>query len=157
MYLKLREDEMFLDKEQLKETLKIDEGVVYEIYNDHLGYATFGIGHLVLETDPEHGQTVGTPVSEERVNECFEKDVQTVIEDCKKLHDGWDGYPQEVKQVIANMMFNMGLTRLSKFKNHNAALQSGNWKEAAKEGRDSRWYKQVTNRAERLMKRLEEI
>lgn len=157
MYLKLRENEMFLDKEQLKETLKIDEGVVYEIYNDHLGYATFGIGHLVLETDPEHGQTVGTPVSEERVNECFEKDVQTVIEDCKKLHDGWDGYPQEVKQVIANMMFNMGLTRLSKFKNHNAALQSGNWKEAAKEGRDSRWYKQVTNRAERLMKRLEEI
>ena len=157
MYLKLREDEMFLDKEKLKETLKIDEGVVYEIYNDHLGYATFGIGHLVLETDPEHGQTVGTPVSEERVNECFEKDVQTVIEDCKKLHDGWDGYPQEVKQVIANMMFNMGLTRLSKFKNHNAALQSGNWKEAAKEGRDSRWYKQVTNRAERLMKRLEEI
>jgi len=157
MYLKLREDEMFLDKEQLKETLKIDEGVVYEIYNDHLGYATFGIGHLVLETDPEHGQTVGTPVNEERVDECFEKDVQTVIEDCKKLHDGWDGYPQEVKQVIANMMFNMGLTRLSKFKNHNAALQSGNWKEAAKEGRDSRWYKQVTNRAERLMKRLEEI
>ena len=157
MYLKLREDEMHLNKEQLKETLKIDEGVVYEIYNDHLGYATFGIGHLVLETDPEHGQTVGTPVSEERVNECFEKDVQTVIEDCKKLHDGWDGYPQEVKQVIANMMFNMGLTRLSKFKNHNAALQSGNWKEAAKEGRDSRWYKQVTNRAERLMKRLEEI
>jgi lysozyme len=55
------------------------------------------------------------------------------------------------------MMFNMGLTRLSKFKNHNAALQSGDWKEAAKEGRDSKWHKQVTNRAERLMKRLEEI
>ena len=157
MYIKLREDEMFLDIEQLKETLKVDEGVVYEIYNDHLGYATFGIGHLVLETDPEHGQAVGTPVSEERVNECFEKDVQTVIKDCKSLHSGWDGYPQEVKQVIANKMFNMGLTRLSKFKNHNAALQSGDWKEAAKEGRDSRWYKQVTNRAERLMKRLEEI
>ena len=157
MYLHLRWKEKELNIEQLKETLKVDEGVVYEIYNDHLGYATFGIGHLVLETDPEHGQPVGTPVSEERVDECFEKDVQTVIEDCKKLHDGWDGYPEEVKQVIANMMFNMGLTRLSKFKNHNAALQSGDWKEAAKEGRDSRWYKQVTNRAERLMKRLEEI
>jgi len=155
MYHHLRNKDMNI--EQLKETLKVDEGVVYEIYNDHLGYATFGIGHLVLETDPEHGQTVGTPVNEERVDECFEKDVQTVIEDCKKLHDGWDGYPEEVKQVIANMMFNMGLTRLSKFKNHNAALQSGDWKEAAKEGRDSRWYSQVTNRAERLMKRLEDI
>ena len=146
-----------IDIDQLKETLKVDEGVVYEIYNDHLGYPTFGIGHLVLETDAEHGQAVGTPVSEDRVDECFEKDVQVVIEDCKKLHDGWDGYPEEVKQVIANMMFNMGLTRLSKFKNHNAALQSGDWKEAAKEGRDSRWYKQVTNRAERLMSRLEAV
>lgn len=143
--------------EQLKETLKIDEGVVYEIYNDHLGYPTFGIGHLVLERDGEHGLPVGTPVSEDRVSECFEQDVQIVIEDCKKLHDGWDGYPQEVKQIIANMMFNMGLTRLSKFNKHNAALRCGDWKEAAIEGRDSRWYKQVTNRAERLMKRLEEV
>jgi lysozyme len=143
--------------EQLKETLKVDEGVVYEIYNDHLGYPTFGIGHLVLDRDTEHGLPVGTPVSEDRVSECFEQDVQIVIEDCKKLHGGWDGYPEEVKQIVANMMFNMGLTRLSKFNKHNAALQCGDWKEAAVEGRDSRWYKQVTNRAERLMERLEKI
>ena len=146
-----------IDIEQLKETLKIDEGVVYEIYNDHLGYPTFGIGHLVLERDGEHGLPVGTPVSEDRVSECFEQDVQVVIEDCKKLHDGWDGYPEEVKQIVANMMFNMGLTRLSKFNKHNAALQCGDWPTAAIEGRDSRWYKQVTNRAERLMGRLEAL
>ena len=150
-------EEQGMDINKLKEQLKIDEGVVYAIYKDHLGYPTFGIGHLVLESDPEYGQDVDVPVSEERVDECFEKDVQVVVGDCKKLHDGWDGYPEEVKQIVANMMFNMGLTRLSKFKNHNAALQSGDWKEAAKEGRDSRWYKQVTNRAERLMKRLEKI
>ena len=95
----MREQEKEMNIEQLKETLKVDEGVVYEIYNDHLGYATFGIGHLVLDSDPEHGQEVGTPVSEERVDECFEKDVQAVIEDCKKLHDAWDGYPEEVKHV----------------------------------------------------------
>ena len=146
-----------IDIEMLRKQLIIDEGQVNEIYNDHLGYATFGIGHLVIEGDPEHGLAVGTPVSEDRVLECFEKDVESVIEDCKKLHDGWDGYPQEVKQIVANMMFNMGLTRLSKFKKHNAALQSGDWKEAAIEGRDSRWYKQVTNRAERLMSRLEAV
>jgi len=146
-----------IDIEQLREQLIIDEGVVYEIYNDHLGYATFGIGHLVLEGEPEHGLSVGTPVSEDRVNECFVKDLQSVVEHCKKLHDAWDGYPEEAKQIIANMMFNMGLTRLSKFNKHNAALQSGDWKEAAVEGRDSRWYKQVTNRAERLMERLEKI
>jgi len=146
-----------MDINKLKEQLKIDEGVVYEIYNDHLGYPTFGIGHLVIEGDPELGAAVGTPVSESRVDECFEKDVESVIEDCKILHDGWDGYPEEVKQIIANMMFNMGRTRLSKFKKHNAALQCGDWKTAATEGRDSRWYKQVTNRAERLMSRLEAV
>ena len=85
-----------IDIEQLKETLKVDEGVVYKIYKDHLGYPTFGIGHLVIKEDKEFGQDVGTEVSEDRVNECFEKDVQSVIDDCKKLHDGWDGYPQEV-------------------------------------------------------------
>ena len=146
-----------IDIDQLKETLEVDEGVVYEIYHDHLGYATFGIGHLILEGEPEHGLPVGTAVSESRVDACFEKDVETVIEDCKKLHDAWDGYPEEVKQIIANMMFNMGLTRLSKFKKHNEALYCGDWKEAAKEGRDSRWYRQVTNRAERLMSRLENV
>ena len=26
------------------EQLKIDEGVKYEIYEDHLGYPTFGVG-----------------------------------------------------------------------------------------------------------------
>ena len=143
--------------EQLREQLIIDEGQVNEIYKDHLGYPTFGIGHLVLESDPEYGQDVGTPVSEERTIECFDKDVQSVLSDCKKLHEGWDDYPEEVRQVVANMMFNMGLTRLSKFRKHNAALQCGDWKGAAVEGRDSRWHKQVTNRAERLMVRLEEL
>ena len=143
--------------EQLKETLKVDEGVVYEIYNDHLGYPTFGIGHLVLEGEAEHGQPVGTAVSEERVDECFEKDVEYVLNDCKILHEDFDNYPEEVKQIIANMMFNMGRTRLTKFRKHNAALQEGDWKTAAIEGRDSRWYKQVTNRAERLMSRLEAV
>jgi len=146
-----------IDVDQLREQLTIDEGKVNEIYHDHLGYATFGIGHLVLDSDPENGQDVGTPVSEERVVECFAKDVQTVVADCKKLHEGWDDYPQEVKQVVANMMFNMGRTRLSKFMNHNKALAAGDWKKAAIEGRDSAWYKQVTNRAERLMVRLENV
>ena len=146
-----------MDINKLKEQLKIDEGVIYEIYNDHLGYPTFGIGHLVLEGEPEHGLSVGTPVTEERVDECFERDVEYVLNDCRVLHEDFDNYPEEVKQIIANMMFNMGRTRLSKFNKHNAALREGDWKTAAIEGRDSRWYKQVTNRAERLMKRLEEV
>ena len=48
-----------MNREAVYEQLKIDEGVEYVIYNDHLGYATFGVGHLVLESDPESGQPVG--------------------------------------------------------------------------------------------------
>ena len=33
-----------MNRESVYEQLKIDEGVVYELYNDHLGYATFGVG-----------------------------------------------------------------------------------------------------------------
>ena len=146
-----------IDVDQLREQLTIDEGKVLEIYHDHLGLPTVGIGHLILDSDEESGQPLGTEITEERCVELFESDLESVLADCKILHDGWDGYPQEVKQVVANMMFNMGRTRLSKFKKHNAALVSGDWKEAAVEGRDSKWYKQVTNRAERLMSRLEEV
>jgi len=55
------------------------------------------------------------------------------------------------------MMFNMGRPRLSGFKKFLAAVKAKNFKEAAKEGRDSRWYDQVKNRAERLMSSLEKI
>ena len=148
-----------LDREAVFEQLKIDEGVVNEIYLDHLGYATFGVGHLVLETDPEHGRAVGTAVSEERVRECFEKDLDTAIGECELLYEEgvFGDLPDEVQQILVNMMFNMGRTRLSKFKKMHAAILDGDWKEAAVEGRDSRWYKQVTNRAERLMSRLEQV
>ena len=148
-----------LNREAVFEQLKIDEGVVYEIYNDHLGYPTFGVGHLVLESDPEHGQPTGTPVEEQRVKECFENDLDIAIGECNALYEGgeFNDLPDEVQQILVNMMFNMGRTRLSKFKKMHAAILEGDWKEAAKEGRDSRWYKQVTNRAERLMSRLENV
>jgi len=148
-----------MDRHAVYEQLKIDEGVEYEIYLDHLGYPTFGVGHLVLETDPEHGQEVGTPISEDRVKECFEKDLDTAISECNALYeDGVFGdLPGEVQEILVNMMFNMGRTRLSKFKKMHAAILEADWKTAAREGRDSLWYRQVTNRAERLMERLENV
>ena len=69
----------------------------------------------------------------------------------------FEDFPDEVQEILVNMMFNMGRPRLSKFKKMNAALKKEDWIEAAKEGRDSRWHKQVTKRAERLMTRLENI
>ena len=148
-----------MNRDSVYEQLKIDEGVVYEIYLDHLGYKTFGVGHLVLESDPEHNYAVGEPVSVERVQECFDGDLDVAVSECVALYgaDVWSVFPGEVQEILVNMMFNMGRTRLSKFMKMNIALSIGDWKMAAVEGRDSRWHKQVTNRAERLMERLENV
>ena len=43
----------------LRTQLEIDEGVEYEIYEDTLGYLTFGIGHKIIEGDPEYGKPIG--------------------------------------------------------------------------------------------------
>ena len=143
--------------EQLREELKIDEGVKYEIYLDHLGLPTFGIGHLVLESDEEYGKPVGTSITEDRVNECFARDVDVVLNECKTLFPSFEILPEEVQLIIANMMFNMGRPRLSKFKKFIAAVAISNWQEAANQMVDSRWYKQVTNRADRLVNRMRSI
>jgi len=143
--------------EQLREELKVDEGVKYEIYLDHLGLPTCGIGHLIQSTDPEHGLEVGTKVDEERVNELFDQDVEVTTNECRLLYNNFDDLPEEVQRIIANMMFNMGRPRLSRFHKMKQAVDSGDWSEAAAQMKDSRWYKQVTNRAQRLVDRMQNV
>ena len=143
--------------EQLRLELEYDEGCKYEIYLDHLGLPTFGIGHLVTEDDPEHGMDVGTAVSEERVAEVFESDVQVTLDECQRLYSDFDDLPEEVQLIIANMMFNMGRPRLSGFKKFNACVGDRDWEGAADEMIDSRWYRQVTNRADRLVQRMRNV
>ena len=140
--------------EKLREEIAADEGEVHEIYLDHLGLATFGIGHLVRDDDPESGLPVGTPVDNDRVVEAFESDIETVLSDCNKLYSDFDDLPEEAQRVIANMMFNMGRPRLSKFKGMKSGVDARDWNRAADEMVDSRWYRQVTNRADRLVTRV---
>ena len=143
---------MNIDK--LMEELKIDEGCKYEIYNDHLGYSTFGVGHLITEDDPEYDQPLGTIVSDERVREAFEQDLDSVRRDCLRLYGNFTELPDDCQLIIANMMFNLGYPRLSKFKLMKAAIEKSDWEEAANQMESSRWYRQVPNRAERLCNRM---
>ena len=143
--------------ERVQKQLEIDEGVVYEIYTDHLGSPTFGIGHLITKNDPEFEEPVGTPVSKERVDSVFAIDIKIAEDECCVLYPFWEELPEEVQEILVNMMFNLGRPRLTKFKKMNAALEMGDWKTAAVEGRDSRWYHQVGNRSERLMTRMENV
>ena len=147
-----------MNRTEVYNQLVVDEGVKYEIYKDHLGYPTLGVGHLITEFDEEKDMPIGTSISEKTVIACFEKDLDVAINECRILYDPYfQDFPGEVQEILVNMMFNMGRPRLSQFRNFRIALERSNWKEAAAEGRNSRWYKQVTNRAERLMTRMENV
>ena len=143
--------------EKLREELETDEGRIDEIYTDHLGYPTFGIGHLVVEHDAEYGKEIGTYVSENRVIKVFEQDIETVLSDCNRLYEDFEDLPEEAQRVIANMMFNMGYPRLSKFEGMKSGVDARDWNQAADEMVDSRWYYQVINRANRLVERMRNI
>jgi lysozyme len=143
--------------ERLKDQLEFDEGVVYEIYICPTGQPTFGVGHMIKSRDPEYGLPVGTAISHERVWEAFRDDVEVAIKDCEDIYNDFYSFPAEVQEVLINMCFNLGKAGLAGFKKMKQALEKGDWSEAAKEGRDSKWYRQVSRRAERLMSRLEKI
>jgi lysozyme len=146
-------------KDNVFEQLKIDEGIKHECYLCSENVPTFGVGHKILESDIEYGMPVGTEVSEERIWEVFQDDLAIAISECEVLFTAptWSKFPDEVQEVCVNMMFNLGRPRYSKFTKHLAALEAHDWVEAGAEARDSRWHKQVGNRAERLCQKLEAL
>ena len=143
---------------QLQNEIADDEGIKYEIYRCSEGYPTGGIGHLITEWDDEYyGKEIGTKISQEQVDAWFAKDIETTIKDCKLLFSQFDNLPEEIQHVLANMCFQLGRPRLSKFKNMIAAVEDLDWAKMADEMEDSRWYRQTPNRAQRLITRVDRV
>tara|TARA_R110000782_G_scaffold177250_1_gene268204 strand:- start:234 stop:686 length:453 start_codon:yes stop_codon:yes gene_type:complete len=143
----------------LQSEITDDEGRKDEIYLCSEGHPTFGIGHLIKQTDPEYmlltlDNYVGTKINETRVNEVFEADMGVVLKDCEILYPDFYELPEEAQHIIANMCFQLGRPRLSKFKMMKAAVDARDFKEAANQMLDSRWAKQTPNRAVRLAERM---
>lgn len=144
-----------MNKEILKEQIKRHEGEVLEIYEDSLGYLTFGVGHLIKESDPEFGQPAGTPVSQERVDEVYEIDFDKHVEETIHVFEskgGEDFYslPEDIQHVLVNMTFNLGGTRFSKFNNMWKGVIENDWEKVAVEMEDSKWFGQVGRRSVEL-------
>ena len=100
-------------RQRLTKEITSDEGCVLEVYNDHLGYKTVGVGHLVKPEDPEWEMNVGDPITQTRSDELFFYDINIVLKECEeRFHNNWRDWPEEVKLIIANMAFNLGLTCL---------------------------------------------
>ena len=137
---------------KLQDEISKDEGVKYETYRCSLGHLTGGIGHLITEWDEEiYSGSVGTVIPTQQVNDWFAKDIETTIKDCNLLFSQFNNLPDDIQHVLANMCFQLGRPRLSKFKNMIAAVEDLDWERMADEMENSRWFKQTPNRAKRLI------
>jgi lysozyme len=144
-----------MDIDKLREEITFDEGVKYETYHCSEGHLTGGIGHLITEWDEDYyDKPIGTSIPEEKVNEWFASDIEVSINDCKDLFNNFDDLPEDVQRVLANMSFQLGRPRLSKFRKMIAAVELQDYAEMANQMEDSRWFKQTQNRAQRLIDRV---
>ena len=136
--------------DQIKEDLVRHEGYVAEIYLCSENIPTFGIGHMVTESDMEHTWPVGTPVQDERILQVFHDDCMIAVKDAETVVDDLYSQPDDVIRVLVNMAFNIGRPRLSRFKKMLAAVNDKDYKAASQEMIDSKWYHQVGRRSVEL-------
>ena len=139
-----------MDRAKLETELARDEGCIFEVYEDHLGYATCGVGHLIIEGDPEYGAPIGTKVTPERVNHYLSQDIDIAYKEVSETYSFFHDLDDVRQRVIVNMAFNLGSPRLALFKKFLAAVESKNFDEASLEMLDSKWATQVGDRAVRL-------
>lgn len=142
--------------DRLKKQLIKDEGKRLKVYEDHLGYKTVGIGHLIKDTDDIKDLVVGDKISEAKCEALFIEDLAIAIADAKIIFEPvWADMPSIVREVTVNMLFNLGRSRFLGFKKTISAILLGEYERAAAEMLDSKWAKQVPSRAYRLSSQME--
>lgn len=132
--------------EELKDRIKEHEGFRNTIYKDSLGFATIGYGHLVKEDDPF---VEGHTYSQKLLNDYFELDFTNAVVGAEKLLGNQD-MNYKAKCVIIEMVFQLGMTGVSKFKNTLKAVKEEDWDTASDEMLDSVWAEQTPERANEL-------
>ena len=132
--------------EEIKQEIVKHEGKINKVYLDHLGNATFGVGHLVLSTDDLQE---GVEYDDTKIMEFFERDFRQATNDAESFIKSKNIDPRAFGCVI-NMAFQLGLPRLLKFKNFQYHLNKCDYESASSEMLDSLWAKQTPNRANEL-------
>ena len=138
-----------MDYNDLKERIKKHEGFVNKIYKDSLGFATIGYGHLVTKED---SYEEGVEYTEEELSKQFDSDftraglnAEMLLKDNEISTIQWDA-----KCVLIEMVFQLGIGGVGKFKKMWAALQKEDNGEASFQMMDSRWATQTPSRAKSL-------
>ena len=130
----------------LIEELRRDEGVRYSPYLDSVGVKTVGVGHN-LEACP---LKLTYPINDEQVDLILSADLVSVFHDLDGNIGWWRTLSYPRKRVLANMCFNLGITRLLGFRRMLLAVERGHYDQAAREMLQSKWATQVFGRAVRL-------
>ena len=132
--------------EELKEEIKLHEGFVPRVYKDTLGKRTIGYGHLCVE--PEQWDDSKEYTKEELEN-VFSKDFNEALKNAEHLI-GERSINHVAKEVIIEMVFQLGIGGVGKFKNMWKALDREDYGEASFQMLDSLWAKQTPARAGKL-------
>lgn len=135
-------------QEQILADLRRHEGCRLSVYQDTVGVWTIGYGHT-------KGITKDTkPITQQQADEWLKEEMIESIKALKAAYP-WVVDLDKVRQtVLVNMCFNLGINRLSKFKNTLRFVEVGDYKNAALNMEKSLWAAQVGQRATELMKRM---
>ena len=133
---------------KLLESVKKHEGYRNKVYLDTLGKRTVGVGHLCVEDFWEDDKEY----EESFLMEILEKDLQNAIKGAKDLiaENGCMDMDEIAEEIIIEMVFQLGKTGVSKFRNMWKHLSALEYASAASEMLDSRWAKQTPNRAQNM-------
>ena len=134
-----------IDFDLLKEELVRDEGYKTHLYKDSVGKYTIGIGHNIDDKGLPHAV----------IDLLYQIDVDEVITDLDKSFPWWKQLTPNRQRVLINLCFNMGLPVLKTFVNTLKAMANNDTQGVVIGLTNSKWYKQVGNRAIRLVKMWE--
>ena len=137
-----------MDMDRLLASVKKHEGYRNKVYLDTLGKRTVGVGHLCVEDFWEDDKEY----EEKFLMTILEHDLQTAIKGAERLCSNCPDIDDLAKEIIIEMVFQLGETGVSKFKKMWKALEQDppEYTTAAMEMLDSRWAKQTKNRAEAM-------
>ena len=128
-------------------SIKEHEGFVAIVYKDSLGIDTIGYGFAIKDLE----------LDEDICSMILERKLENLI--CRVDNKfAWYKYmPQEIKDVVIEMCYQLGVGGFSKFKKTISYLQNKQWEDASIEMLDSLWARQTPNRAEELSYKVREV
>jgi lysozyme len=134
-----------MDKQRLFKQLRLHEGVEKFPYRCTSGKLTIGVGRNIEDRG----------LLDDEIDFLLDNDIEVVMNEVAVTFDWFFDLSEVRQRVVADMIFNLGLPTFKKFEQMIAALEAGDWSEAANQMMDSRWAKQVGARAERLREMME--